>query len=44
MMKVQTESLCKEKRRSVRAVDKFRESPLSERVAKVTGSYPLSYV
>lgn len=43
MMKVQSEILRTEKRRSVRAVRKIRESPLSERAVKAAGSYPLPY-
>lgn len=42
-MKVQSDILCAEKRRSVQAVHGSRESPLSERAVKVAGSYPLPY-
>jgi len=43
MMKVQSEILRTEKRRSVRAVGRVRVSPLSERAVKAAGSYPLPY-
>ena len=42
-MKVQSDVLYTEKRRSVRAVYNIRESPLSERAVKAAGSYPLPY-
>ena len=42
-MKVQADTLCTEKRRSVQAVHRIRESPLSERAVKAVGSYPLTY-
>ena len=35
--------MCKEKRRLVKAVDKVRESPLSELAVKAAGPYPLPY-
>ena len=42
-MKVQSDILRTEKRRSVQAVHSIRESPLSEHAAKSAGSYPLPY-
>ena len=43
VMKVQSDILCAERRRSVQAVHRTRESPLSERAVRAAGSYPLPY-